>query len=103
MHGTSTPTGERLFEVAGLTRVEGEGSLRLVVRDGPDGEVFLPVLYPGAEAAADDAIRLGRATAWRGEGDDPVRGVGQKTFLVGEEDVPLLELTALAFGEPAGS
>ena len=34
MHGTHVATGEQRFEVAGLTRVEGEGSLRLVVRDG---------------------------------------------------------------------
>jgi sulfhydrogenase subunit alpha len=33
MHDTHT-TGEIRYEVAGLTRVEGEGSLRLVVRDG---------------------------------------------------------------------
>ena len=34
MHGTHVGTAEQRFEVAGLTRVEGEGSLRLVVRDG---------------------------------------------------------------------
>ena len=34
MHGTNVTAGEQRFEVAGLTRVEGEGSLRLVVRDG---------------------------------------------------------------------
>jgi sulfhydrogenase subunit alpha len=36
MHGTDAPKGtdERLYEVAELTRVEGEGSLRLRVRDG---------------------------------------------------------------------
>jgi len=33
MHDTLT-TGEIRYEVAGITRVEGEGSLRLVVRDG---------------------------------------------------------------------
>jgi coenzyme F420-reducing hydrogenase alpha subunit len=34
MHGTPVGTTDQRFEVAGLTRVEGEGSLRLVVRDG---------------------------------------------------------------------
>jgi sulfhydrogenase subunit alpha len=34
MHGTDHTTGEFRYEVAGLTRVEGEGSLKLVVRDG---------------------------------------------------------------------
>ncbi len=34
MHGTHVTTGEQRFDVQGITRVEGEGSLRLVVRDG---------------------------------------------------------------------
>lgn len=34
MHGSDHTTGEVRYEVAGITRVEGEGSLRLVVRDG---------------------------------------------------------------------
>ncbi len=43
MHGTSAPSVERRFEVAGLTRVEGEGSLRLVVRDGRVTEAQLAI------------------------------------------------------------
>jgi len=37
MHDTNKllePTGDLTIDVAGLTRVEGEGSLRLQVRDG---------------------------------------------------------------------
>jgi len=40
--GTGTGTEER-FEVAGITRVEGEGSLRLVVRDGLVTEAHLAI------------------------------------------------------------
>jgi sulfhydrogenase subunit alpha len=44
MHGTNvTTTVERRFEVAGMTRVEGEGSLRLVVRDGVVVESHLAI------------------------------------------------------------
>ena len=47
MHGTHVPTtpvdGERLFAVDELTRVEGEGSLRLRVRDGEVVEARLKI------------------------------------------------------------
>jgi type VI secretion system protein ImpE len=70
----------------------------LIVRGGPDAEVFLPALYAGSAAAENDLIRLGRATEWLGEAGAPVRGVGQRVFLVGEEDCPILELKKLTFG-----
>jgi coenzyme F420-reducing hydrogenase alpha subunit len=48
MHGTDAPApalgdGERLFAVDELTRVEGEGSLRLLVRDGEVVEARLRI------------------------------------------------------------
>jgi type VI secretion system protein ImpE len=78
---------------------------RMVVRGGPDGEVFLPAVYAGAGAGADadDRLRLGRATEWRGGDGAPVRGLGQRTFLVGDEAVSILELQELTIQEPAGS
>ena len=42
-HGTS---GERTISVEGLARVEGEGSLRVEVRDGVVGEVALEIFEP---------------------------------------------------------
>jgi type VI secretion system protein ImpE len=75
---------------------------RMVVHGGPDGEVFLPALYAGAGADADDRLRLGRATEWQGGDGTPVRGLGQRTFLVGDEAVPILELQELSFQAPAG-
>jgi type VI secretion system protein ImpE len=73
---------------------------RMVVRGGPDGEVYLPVIYAGTLAEADDQLKLGRATDWRGGDGTPVRGVGQRTFLVGEEARPILELGTLEFHAP---
>jgi type VI secretion system protein ImpE len=71
--------------------------VHMVVQGGPDGEVFLPALYPGSQADPDQRIRLGRVTEWRGGGGAPVRGAGQRTLLVGEEAQPLLEVRELAF------
>jgi type VI secretion system protein ImpE len=69
----------------------------LSVADGPDGEVYLPVLYdPPVPPSA--ACRLGRATDWTGDGAGPVRGIGQRVLLVGDEGVPVLELGTLAAG-----
>ncbi len=73
----------------------------LVVGDGPDGEVYVPVLYPGSAAEPDDLIRLGRQTDWRGGDAAPVRGVGQRSFLVGEEGRSILELKSITFEPPA--
>jgi type VI secretion system protein ImpE len=66
----------------------------MMVRDGPEGEVFLPAIYTpfGSE---DDSARLGRSTDWVGGG--PVRGVGQRTYLVGEASMPAMELERVEF------
>lgn len=72
----------------------------LIVRDGPDGEVYLPTLYAGFPGDTDNALRLGRATDWRGGDGTPMRGVGQRTFLVGDADKTILEIKQLAFRAP---
>jgi type VI secretion system protein ImpE len=75
----------------------------LVVSDGPDGEVYVPVLYPGAAGDPDELIRLGRRTDWRGGDLAPVRGAGQRTFLVGDEARSILELKSISFAQAASS
>jgi type VI secretion system protein ImpE len=67
----------------------------IVLRDGTDGVVYAPVIYPGASKLA-DPLRLGRASDWS-DGPGPVRGSGQRMFLVGEETATLLELSSIAF------
>lgn len=69
----------------------------MIVRGGPDGEVFLPVLYAGSRAEPDDRLRLGRMTDWRGGDGSPVRGIGQRMYLVGEEAQGILELGDITF------
>ena len=73
---------------------------RLAVRDGPAGEVYLPAIYvPDASHApgSEDAMRLGRRTEWLEAPGAPVRGLGLRSFLVGEDDVPIHELGRLEF------
>lgn len=71
------------------------------VADGPDGEVYLPALYPpttGTAAAMTDALRLGRATDWHQAGDGgPTLGLGAVTILVGEEAMTWLEMDKVSF------
>jgi type VI secretion system protein ImpE len=71
------------------------------VADGPDGEVYLPALYPpttGTAAAMTDALRLGRATDWHQAGDGgPTLGLGAVTILVGEEALTWLEMDKVDF------
>src|SRR6266849_3144912 len=71
------------------------------VTDGPDGEVYLPTIYPplqGAAAEPSEALQLGRATEWLQIGESgPMRGLGAVTFVVGEEPKTWLEMGALKF------
>ena len=43
MHGTDIAVGEVRYDVTGITRVEGEGSLRLTVRDGAVVQAHLAI------------------------------------------------------------
>jgi type VI secretion system protein ImpE len=64
---------------------------RVEIKNGPAGDVFIPVLYPGSHEHPDDAIKLGRLTDWTGADQGPVRGVGLRTFLLGAEAISLPE------------
>jgi type VI secretion system protein ImpE len=60
------------------------------------GEVLLPVLSPFSWKHSDGNVRLGRATEWQEENEEVVP-VGQKMFLVDDEEVPILENRKLEF------
>jgi len=71
----------------------------LEVRDGPDGEVFIPAIYatkPPADDKDGQMLRLGRMTDWTGPEGGPVRGVGLRTLIVGEEGRTLDEIETLS-------
>jgi type VI secretion system protein ImpE len=62
------------------------------------GEVLLPVLAPFSWKHPDEAVRLGRMTVWeKSAGHEYQVPLGQKMWLVDEEEIPLLELRALEF------
>ncbi len=65
------------------------------VTAGPDGDVYIPATY-FAEGEPDEAHRLGRATSWS-DGEGPVRGIGQRVFLVGEDDLSIMQLDDVSF------
>lgn len=70
---------------------------RLEIAGGPGGEVYLPALYVAGGAGMDESLRLARRTEWVEREGEPVRGLGQRMFLVGDEDVPLHELGRIEF------
>jgi type VI secretion system protein ImpE len=73
---------------------------QMTVLGGPDGEVYLPCLYAGSHLHADERLRLGRQTDWTGGDGEPVRGMGLKTFLVGDESKTILEIQEVTFDSP---
>ncbi|WP_299439381.1 type VI secretion system accessory protein TagJ [uncultured Rhodospira sp.] len=72
------------------------------VSDGPEGEVFIPALYvppPGATPRTDHL--LGRVTEWLGDDESgPVFGLGQRCWLLGDQDMPIMDLTSLTMDAP---
>lgn len=67
------------------------------LRDGTEGHVFIPTIYPWSTAETRAALRLGRETEWI-EGDGgPVRGLGQRLWLAGEEALAIAEAQSIIF------
>ena len=70
----------------------------MAVRDGPEGVVYLPTIYHGAEGETDDHHKLGRKTEWIEAAGGAVFGAGLRTYIVGEEGVTVLALGSITFG-----
>jgi type VI secretion system protein ImpE len=67
------------------------------VDQGPEGVVYLPVIYYGSSDSDDEIIQRGLATDWFEPESGPVRGIGQRMFLMGEEDISMMDLQELEF------
>lgn len=65
----------------------------LTARSGVEWQVHLPALYPGTHMHDDDEVRTGQATDWYADKHGPTRGVGQRLFTFGEEELTLLDFT----------
>jgi protein involved in temperature-dependent protein secretion len=93
------------FDAISKIVCEGPKDLRDVVwlpvemsfRTGQSAAAFLPVRYPGTETAADDQLKLGRATIWR-DGPSGQEGLGQRLwFLDDGAERGILSLRHVAF------
>lgn len=70
---------------------------RLQVRGGPDATVHVPVQYPATSSGHTDALLLGRETDWEEYATGLTGGIGQRVFMAGDEEVPVLEIKSLRF------
>ena len=59
------------------------------------GEVLIPAVYPFSWKSEDEPVWLGRTTEWVADDGGREYPVGQKMFLVDDEEVPLLEIRSL--------
>jgi type VI secretion system protein ImpE len=77
----------------------------LSVRDGPDGIVYIPALYPVLpNRTLSVEARLGRLTDWIELGGGAMVGIGVRTLLIGEHGLTLDEITSLSVDPlPAGT
>lgn len=67
------------------------------LKDGTEGVVYAPAIYVGPSPETDNALLLGRATEWTDPAAGPVRGRGQRMWLVGEELLPFTSLSTVVF------
>ena len=72
-------------------------STKIAVKDGPEGDVFLPCLYPATARHGDDQLKLGKGTDWLEAEGQPVRGLGQKMFALDDQDRALFEIRRIEF------
>jgi len=68
------------------------------VNEGPDGEVYIPVIYDSLQPDLADDLRLGHSTEWSEEEMGPVRGTGQRVFLAGDDAHGIMDIAELRFG-----
>jgi len=73
----------------------------LAVRGGTEGVVYIPAVYPQLPGETrEDALKLGRATDWQEGPEGVFRGRGQRCFLVGDSDVPIMDITEITISGP---
>lgn len=61
------------------------------------GDVLIPAVYPFSWKHPNEAVWLGRITAWAEEKEGLGVPIGQKTWLVDGEEFPFLEVRSLQF------
>jgi type VI secretion system protein ImpE len=64
----------------------------LQVQNGPEGDIYIPAIYVDYNNRQDEEAQLGRKTDWDGDAF-PVRGIGQRMFLIDDDAVNIMEMT----------
>lgn len=67
------------------------------------GQVIIPAIYPFSWNSDDQSVWLGRKTSWVEDDAGASFPIGQKTFIVDGEEVPLLEIRSLEFASDAAA
>lgn len=75
----------------------------MTVSDGTDGVVYVPAIYPPLQGddTREDGLKLGRATDWQETQAGVFRGRGQRCFLIGDEDMPIMSINELVINAPS--
>ncbi|MFQ3592437.1 MAG: type VI secretion system accessory protein TagJ [Gemmataceae bacterium] len=69
---------------------------KLTTRNGLETEAFFPAIYAGSFRESEPKLALGQLTDWRVEAEGaPVRGMGQRTLLVGDDGQAFWDLQTL--------
>ncbi|MCA9197995.1 MAG: hypothetical protein KDA87_10670 [Planctomycetales bacterium] len=76
-------------------------SITVSVANGPDGEVYMPAIYPQTHVSGDNQLMLGRGTDWTDGDASPVRGIGLRMFLAGDQDVSVMNCQEIHFDRPS--
>ncbi len=71
--------------------------VRVELVDGTQGQFFLLALYAGSSEAANEQLKLGRATEWQALSDDLARGVGARLWMVGDDDKLVFDIESVEF------
>ena len=66
--------------------------VRVALSDNTQRRGYMPALYCGSHESPDERIKLGRMTDWKAAPEGPMQGLGQRIWLAGETDWPMLEV-----------
>ena len=69
----------------------------LVLKDGIEGDVLLPGLYPGSWQSSDEELQLGLATDWLESDGGVTRGMGIRQWLAGGAPRPMTAISNVEF------
>ena len=70
---------------------------KVEMKNGTEGEMFLPALYVNSWKSSDDEVRLGRTVDWRDIGDEIYVGEGARLYWMGGMEMPCTRIENISF------